>query len=131
MQFSATLRRVSPLERAWLEAALAPLPEGLAEEDERRHEPWRFDEQPLGVSFKIEGEELTFYELEIGNVEALALLMQVFLATFRVTEEFGFTWAETEPSNRYGNFTGGACVVRAHGPEWLHATTWLSEKVAK
>jgi len=63
-----------------------------------------------------------FYAEEGGNVEAMVLGLQEFLAKFRgPTETIAFTWANTCSAMRPHNFSGGGVAFTATEARWVNA----------
>lgn len=66
---------------------------------------------------------------EVGDVEAVALIVQATLRRFVITKPVSLEFAYTSSALRAGEFGGGAIVIEANALHWLHTTTWVDEKL--
>lgn len=72
---------------------------------------WKVTEEPT----------LWLYAEEYGNIEQVATFVGAFLAKFRPTETFEFSWAVWCSKLRIGEFGGGTALVTADWTKWYDA----------
>jgi len=120
LQFSAMLENLTDDEAKWLEDQLSIV------EDENGYDVKKFmldlngDEYWTGeFSHKIVEDKncryLWIYADENGDVDAVGILINKFLKTFRPNDCWGMTYSLTCSKPRIGEFSGGWLFVTADG----------------
>lgn len=87
------------------------------------------DVDPLGVTYRWEGDSFWIASDESGDVDQLAELLQKFLQTHRPHGALGFCWANTCSKMRTDSWTGGAVFITASDLEFHGVETWLQKKL--
>lgn len=134
-QTSFIIPDLSQPEEAWLRS-----------EYERRETAWTSDsgdtdDYPIADRFEFAGDaadaadttwrrHLWIVGDETVNIEAVASLLQAFLAKFRPRRALGFQYSDTCSKMRVDEFSGGAVFITAKSVRFFHADSWLDKQFA-
>jgi hypothetical protein len=84
----------------------------------------------LDVTVELSGGNLWIYADESGTPENAAAIIQAYLRKFDPEGCSGFEWANYCSKPRPDEFGGGAVFITADKQEWMHSSTWLSNKTS-
>lgn len=114
--------------KAWLDNTIA---HNVAREEDDGDFYW-------GVAHYFEpappkGRETLYLSDDAGcpNLDALAELLQQYLALFEPNRVLSFAWADTCSKPRPNEFGGGAAVVSAKKTKFIHTFEWMFHEVEK
>lgn len=129
-QTSLVIPRLTEREEAWLKSEYERRKESAYSEDNSLYpvaDRFEFmdDNAPKGWKrhLWIAGEEWV-------HIEAVASLLQAFLAKFRPHEALGFQYSDTCSKPHVDEFSGGAVFVTAKSVRYFHADSWLDKQFA-
>ena len=77
---------------------------------------WTLKEQKLWVSSDVG-----------GNISAVATLLHLMAARFKLQRKYTLTWSESCSKPRLGQFGGGAFVASAEGIKYMNSWQWAEE----
>lgn len=114
LEFSETIDNLTPEEIVWWQN----------EADKVGNE----DDNTVCYDHQLEDNMVWFHADECGNLEAVALVVQSFLAKFRFNDHFTLTWACWCSKPRIGEFGGGAMFVTAQEAIFYDAHQWVQKR---
>jgi len=123
--FSAKITGLTKDEHAWLRDVL--------EEDDHDSLQKRgitsFCEVIPGFEWRLRRSQLDLWSEEYGNLDNVAVVVQVFLRKFRPDAVWAMQWAHTCSKPRAGESGGGAMVVTKFGVRWFDTNDWMLDVV--
>jgi hypothetical protein len=85
---------------------------------------------PLGIHFHQDHHlTIVYSDCGNGNVETVALWIQLILRFYGITGAVAFDWAETCNKPRLDGFSGGAIVITRDDMDYIHTEEWISKKL--